>query len=268
MRAVTGGAGLLPDFLIVGAQRCGTTSMVRALRQHPALFNAVLNQEVHFFDDSYAQGLAWYRSHFPLRSYALFAARKTAARPVAFESSPYYMFHPLAPKRIAAGLPGVRLLVMIRDPAERAYSAHAHETFVGHENETFERALELEPGRLAGEAERIAAEPGYVSHSHRHHAYRTRGHYAEQLERLERIFGRDRLHIIDSKAFFTDPATVWAEMLEFLGLPGCDSPKFLRYNAQPREPMNDQTRASLREYYQPHDEHLADWLGHQPSWRS
>src|SRR5215469_7371422 len=100
--------------------------------------------------------------------------RVTGAEPLTFESSPYYMFHPLAPARIAADLPGVKLLVLVRDPVERACSAHAHELARGYESEPFERALELEDERLSGEAERIMAHPGYLSPSHQHHAYRAR----------------------------------------------------------------------------------------------
>ena len=100
-----------------------------------------------------------------------------------FESSPYYMFHPLAAGRIARDLPGVKLLVLVRDPVERAYSAHAHELARGFETEPFERALELEDERLGGEAERITADPAYLSHSQQHHAYVARGQYADQLER-------------------------------------------------------------------------------------
>ena len=99
------------------------------------------------------------------------------------------MFHPLAGERIRRDLPGVKLLVLVRDPVERAYSAHAHELARGYETEPFERALELEDQRLAGEAERIVAQPGYLSHSHQHHAYLARGRYADQLERLDKLLG-------------------------------------------------------------------------------
>jgi len=266
-RTLTGGAGMLPGFLIVGGQRCGTTSMTRALCEHPALFNALLNQEVHYFDTGYGRGPAWYRSNFPLQAYARFAARAAGAAPVAFESSPYYMFHPLAAERISRDLPGVKLLVQLRDPVERAYSAHAHEVFVGCETEPFERALELEAGRLDGEVEKIIADPSYVSFSHQHHAYRARGQYAEQLERLERVFGRDRIHVIDSHAFFKDPEPVYAGVLEFLGLPPRGRPSFKRYNSRSGAPMSKQTRAALQDHYRPYDEHLAKWLGHEPGWR-
>ncbi len=94
---------MLPGFLIVGAQRCGTTSMYRALSEHPAVRKAVLHKGVHYFDMNYDHGLAWYRAHFPLRAGA---GARGGAGAVTFESSPYYMFHPLAAQRIAADLPG------------------------------------------------------------------------------------------------------------------------------------------------------------------
>ena len=267
-RTLCGGAGMLPGFLIVGAQRCGTTSMTRALSEHPAVFSAALRLEVHYFDSGYDRGLAWYRSHFPLRARAWLAARAAGAAPVAFESSPYYMFHPLAAERIARDLPGVKLLVLLRDPVERAYSAHAHEVSVGYETEPFERALEIEAARLEGEAEKIMADPAYVSRSHQHHAYRTRGHYADQLDRLERTFGRERIHVVDSQAFFTDPAPIYDGVLEFLGLPDRGRPEFKRRNARPRAaPMTSTVRAALQEHYRSHDERLSRWLGYEPSWR-
>ena len=191
-------ARMLPGFLIVGAQRCGTTSMYRTLSQHPAILKAVLHKGVHYFDTGYDHGLGWYQGHFPLRARAALARRATGDVPLTFESSPYYMFHPLAAQRISRDLPGVKLLVLTRDPVERAYSAHAHELARGFETEPFERALELEDQRLAGEAEKIVSQPGYQSHSHQHHGYRVRGHYADQLERLAELFGRDRVHVVDS----------------------------------------------------------------------
>jgi Sulfotransferase domain len=258
---------MLPGVLIVGGQRCGTVSMDRALRWHPASFGAVLGEEVHYFDLAYDRGPGWYRSHFPLQSWARWAARDAGARPVVFESSPYYMFHPLAPQRIAADLPGVKLLVLVRNPVDRAYSAHAHETLLGYETEPFERALELEDSRLAGEAERMKANHGYFSHSHQHHAYRTRGHYVDQLEHLERAVGRDRIHVVDSRAFFTTPEPVYDAVLEFLGLPHRGYPAFRRRNSHPHSvPMPGSVRAALEDHYRPYDERLAKWLGYEPSW--
>ena len=261
-------ARMLPEFLIVGAERCGTTSLFDVLRQHPAVFNGTLpRKEVHYFDNKYNHGLGWYQCHFPLVARARLGARSAGAAPVAFEATANYMFHPLAPERINRDLPGVRLLVLVRDPVERAYSAHAHQVGFGFETEPFERALELEDARLEGERKRIMADPGYESFSFDHHTYRARGHYADQLDHLERIFGRDRIHVIDSGDFFAAPGPAYEQLLDFLDLPDCGQPRFTPQNARPRSPMPESLRDALEEHFRPHDERLAAWLGREPSWR-
>jgi len=255
-----------PGFLIVGAQRCGTTSMFKALREHPAVLPPVLLKGVHYFDKRYERGPGFYRSHFPLRATAARVERSLGVRPLTGESSPYYLFHPLAGSRIANDLPGVRLIVLIRDPVDRALSAFTHEAARGYETETFERALALEPDRTAGERERMIVDPGYDSFDLQHHAYLERGRYIEQLERLELLVGRERLHVVDSRDFFADPAPVYAAVLEFLGLPPYDGVQFEQHNARPRLPMDERTRRRLEEHFRPYDERLADWLGWVPGW--
>jgi Sulfotransferase family len=258
---------MLPGVLIVGAQRCGTTSMYRILSQHPAVLKAVLHKGVHYFDMNYDRGLNWYRAHFPLQATARRASQAAGDRALAFESSPYYLFHPCAAERIAGDLPGVKLIVLVRDPVERAYSAHAHELARGFETEPFPRALELEPERLRGEAERMAADGRYLSHSHQHHAYRARGRYAEQLDRLERAVGAERIHVVDSGDFFAKPEPVYDAVLDFLGLAGHRYPAFERHNARPRSPMPESLRGELTGYFEPFDCQLTRWLGRDPSWR-
>jgi hypothetical protein len=264
---LTSPARMLPGFLIVGAQRCGTTSMYRTLSQHPAVVKSVLHKGVHYFDMNYGRGLGWYRAHFPLAACARRATAGSGAAPVTFESSPYYMFHPLAPARIAADLPGVKLIVLVRDPAERAYSAYAHELARGFETEDFERALALEEERTASEAARVRADPGYLSHSHQHQAYLARGRYAEQLGVLEKHVGAGRILAVDSGDFFTHPEPVYDRVLDFLGLPRHGYPVFERHNARPRSAMPDHLRARLDQHFQPWDEQLAAWLPGTPSWR-
>jgi len=263
---LTSGARMLPGFLIVGAQRCGTTSMYRTLSEHPAVLKSVLHKGVHYFDMNYGRGLGWYRAHFPLTFQARRVQRSTGITPLTFESSPYYMFHPLAATRIASDLPGVQLLVLVRDPVERAYSAHAHELARGYETEPFDRALELEASRISGEAERIVADPGYLSQSLQHHAYRTRGQYADQLEALEKLFGTDRIHVVDSGDFFTRPEPVYDGVLDFLGLPHRGYPVFERHNAEPRTALPESLRRELAAHFLPFDERLERWLGGVPSW--
>ncbi len=264
---VTSGARMSPAFLIVGAQRGGTTSLHKTLAEHPQVLSAVLHKGVHYFDTSYGRGIGWYRAHFPLTATARVAEGRRAGRVITGESSPYYMFHPLAAERIATDLPDVRLIVMLRDPVERAYSAHSHERARGYETEEFERALELEDSRLAGEEDRIRADPAYVSHAHQHQAYLARGRYVEQLERLERLVGRDRLCVVDSDELFLAPDQVLTSVYEFLGLPPRMNATLEHRNARPRSKMPPSLRRELSDHFEPYDERLAAWWGHTPRWR-
>jgi hypothetical protein len=256
-----------PDFLIVGAQRCGTTSLFKTLSQHPAVIPAVLHKGVHYFDTDSDRSLSWYLGHFPTLRRAAAIERRTGVRPLTGESSPFYMFHPSASARIAAALPEVKLLVLLRDPVERAYSAHAHELARGFETEPFERALELEPARISGERERMLADPGYVSHHFRHNAYVTRGQYIEQLRTLEDVFGRDRMLVIDSDEFFANGRPAFDAVCDFLDLPRRDDISFGKHNARRRSPMPAQLREQLTAHFAPYDERLAAGWGRVPSWR-
>ncbi len=256
-----------PDFLIVGAQRSGTTSLFRNLAAHPAVVPPLFQKGIHFFDVHYGRGLRWYRGHFPVRSLAPRRVARKGVRPMTGEASPYYVFHPLAPGRIARDLPGVKLIVLLRDPVERAFSAHRQETARGFETEPFERALELEPSRLAGEVEKILADPAYVSFSHQHHAYLARGQYAEQLTLLFELFGRERVLVVESADFFERPRLVWESVLAFLELPLSHRDSFRRHNAGPSARLPERLRARLEDYFAPHDERLAALLGEVPTWR-
>lgn len=263
----TGGRRALPSVLVIGSQRCGTTSMYKALAQQPHVFRPVWRKGVHYFDVSYDRGPRWYRSHFPRESALARAAERYRSDPFCFESSPYYMFHPSAAHRIRSTLPDVRLIVLVRDPVERAYSAHAHELARGYENLPFDEALAAEDGRLAGEEERMLTDPTYSSHAHRHQGYRSRGEYAPQLERLAGILGRDRIKVIDSHRFFADPEPIYADLLGWLGTRMITQPVFERHNARPRMPLTDGVRRQLDEHFAPIDERLGEWLGHTPTWR-
>jgi len=266
---LTSGARMTPSFLICGGQRCGTTSLYRALAAHPLVVKAVLHKGVHYFDTSYHRGMPWYRGHFPLQRTADKLTDRYGQPARTFESSPYYMYHPQAAARIARDLPHAKIIVLVRDPVERAYSQHAHELARGFEQERdFGNALALEPPRLHRQEERLARDPEYYSFGHQHHAYRARGEYARYLSVMAQHVGRERLHVLESERFFAEPDGAYDEVLAFLGLPDLLRPPFERHNARPRQAdMDPGIRRDLTEHYAPHDEALSAWLGHPPIWR-
>jgi hypothetical protein len=265
--AATAPLRLEPGFIVIGAQRCGTTSLFRMLAAHPQVVRPTFLKGINYFDLNYRRGMRWYRGHFPIAGTARIKVERYG-RPVAFEASGYYLYHPFALERLARDLPEVKLVAMLRDPVERAFSAYKHEYARGFEQESFENALELEDSRLAGEIERMEDDPGYESFSHRHHSYCRRGHYAEQLERVFRFFPRAQVHVIDSEAYFGQPEQTYRRLLTFLGLQPFEPGVFGRYNARPGPAMALRTRSMLEQYYTPHNERLAELLGRSPHWVS
>lgn len=257
---------MTPDFVLAGGQRCGTTSLFRSFLAHPAVVGPVFHKGVNYFDVNYDKGWRWYQAHFPVRSFATLRTRAPGA-PVTFDASGYYSYHPHAPTRLARDLPDVKVLLMVRDPVERAFSAYKHEFARGFETEQFERALELEDERVQPELDRMLADPTYQSFSHRHHSYRRRGRYAEQIQRFTDLLGRERVLVVDSHDFFDSPAEEFSRITDFLGLPPYVPRSFDRWNARPSEPMPDRVRRWLSNYFEPLDRELETMLGATPSWR-
>jgi hypothetical protein len=263
---LTASLRLEPGFIMIGAQRCGTTTLFQALAAHPQAMRPRFRKGVNYFDLNYYRGRNWYLGHFPIASVARRAAA-ACGEPVAFEASGYYLYHPFAVGRLSRDLPGSRLVVMLRDPVERAFSAYKHEYARGYEPvDVFEKALELEDERLAGEIDRMRDDPRYESTAHRHHSYKHRGHYAEQLERVFGLFPRDQVYVVDSEAFFEQPGQEYQRLLAFLGLRPFEPASFGQLKGHAGAPMNPATRRMLEEYYAPHDEHLAALLGRAPRW--
>jgi LPS sulfotransferase NodH len=260
----------LPDFLIVGAQRSGTTSLYRYLAAHPQVIPASPSKGVHYFDKHPDRSLRWYRAHFPTASQRAACERRHGGPVVTGEGSPYYLFHPHVPARAAAAVPNARVIAMLRDPVERAYSHWRQEYARGFEDaDTFERALELEPERLDGERERMVADPGYDSRAMQHHAYLARGVYVDQIQAWRERYPADQMLVLSYERFFADPQAGYAEVLRFLGLPDPpDPPEFRAYNARPAAGMAEETRARLRAYFAEPNRRLEDYLGMGMGWPS
>lgn len=266
--AATAPLRLEPSFMVIGGQRCGTTSIFNDLSAHPDVARPPVEKGTDYYTLHYARGREWYRGHFPVAGASRVRAGLGAPRPLAFEACTYYLYHPFAVERIAHDFPDIKLVVMLRDPVERAFSAFKHELARGYEVETdFRRALELEENRLAGEVERMRDDVSYESHAHRHLGYKSRGEFAAQLERVLAHFPRDQVHVMDSEAYFADPAREYTALLDFLDLRPARLPQFAQHNARPSAPMPSDARGLLEEHFAAHDERLAALLGREPYWR-
>jgi hypothetical protein len=255
VRLLTGPFRLTPSFIIVGGQRCGTTSLYNYLTQHPCIVPAI-RKEIHFFDFHYSKGLSWYRAHFPTRSYACYVEHLRRGRVICGEASPYYLFHPAVPRRIFSLLPTVKLIVLLRNPVERAYSHYQHERRMGHEPLSFEEALDAEPVRLHGEKERLLVEENYQSFNYQHYSYTARGMYADQLQNWASAFPQNQLLILQSEKFLADTGACLKTIANFLGVPEWEPRDLRKYNQAEYPKMDASLRRRLLDHFESHNDRL------------
>lgn len=251
----------LPDFIIIGGKRCGTTSVFRNLSRHPGyvpLFPAAQKiKGPHFFDTHFDRGMTWYRSHFPPRS--RLGASSSGVR-FTGESSPYYLFHPQAPKRAARHVPDAKLIVLLRNPADRAFSHYRERVRHGAETLSFEDALDAEKDRLAGEEERILKDESYASWTHEHQSYQAQGRYARSLERWLEHFPRRQFLFVRSEDLFETPRETYGRITDFLGVEPLASDTFEHHNFHPGDPMDPSVRKRLEDAFADDNERLARML--------
>jgi hypothetical protein len=257
--------GAAPDFLVIGAQKSGTTSLYAYLSQHPEVI-AARTKEIQFFSEHYARGSAWYRQHFPVLVTREPARLLGAGKLQTGEATPYYLFHPHTPRRVRAGLPGVKLIALLRNPIDRAYSHHRYHSKLGDESLDFEAAIAAEPERLEGELERMRTDEHYVSDPHRNFSYLARGLYAEQIERWLEHFPREQLLVLQSERFFADPAEGYRHVVRFLGLSTHELDAYEAVNVGSYSGMDPATRARLADYYHEPNERLYALLGERFDW--
>ena len=240
-----------PDFVIVGTQRGGTTSLHYWLTTHPEVTPAV-RKEIHYFDAHYAKGARWYRSHFPL----------PRRGQITGEASPYMLFHPLAPARAAKHLPETtRFIVLLREPVQRTVSHYWYmRRRKGFETEPLERAIALEPERLAGETEKVMR--GEISLAHSGYSYVARSEYVGQLQAWFDAVGRDRILIVESELLYNQPS-VTAGIVEWLGLGPHDHDYPVANQSERLDVESPELLAQLHDHFVPYNQKLFDLLGHE-----
>jgi sulfotransferase family protein len=254
---------VLPDFIIIGAQKSGTSSIFFYLSQHPELAPSC-KKEVHFFDgglisrtDNFAKGEPWYRAHFPLR-------KNMGAHQKAFEASPSYIFNPLAPVRMHDLIPHVKIIALLRNPTDRAISQYFQERRRKREPLEIHEAFEEEEKRLAP----VLKNGDFKNEIFIHSTYKSRGRYKEQLERYLNYFPRQQILVICSESFFSDPNATLRQVFQFVGV----DPNFTVNNLTPRNVGRGKTDVPsdvydyLNSYFLPHNQALYDLVGENYGW--
>jgi hypothetical protein len=262
--------GALPDFAVIGTMKGGTSFFYHLLSQHPLVQTAAA-KELHFFDAHFDLGVEWYRRCFP-------APRlEDGRRTITGEATPY-MSHRLAPERMAKVVPEARLIALLRNPVERAYSHYHHQAAKSRlENRTFEEAIGLKGTGETRQAWQLGEEgetPGRENRAgglDEDSGYLSRGVYVDQLLRWSELFGKEQILVLKSEDFFEHQ---WANLktaFEFLGLPEWESEasKVIsrkRNKGSYEEEMNPATRRRLEEYFEPHNRRLYGYLGVDFGW--
>lgn len=267
--AILGRRHVMPDFIIVGAARAGTTGVLNQMRTHPGILFCA-REELHYFDieGRWSRGPGHYRRRFPHHSARAAAVRDGRGPALSGENSPYYLAHPYAPERVRATVPDVRLIALLRDPTDRAIS---------HWNWRFNRQQEARPFEaIVDEELTLLADlpPGGTAYTRvrddqwarRNRAYLARGIYLEQLRRWHAVFPREQLLTIVSERYYTDPAASMERVWAHLGLPSAPVAEAVRNARARRLPIDPEVVARVRAFFRPHNAALEAYLGESLDW--
>jgi hypothetical protein len=255
----------LPRFIIGGAQKCGTTTLYDQLALHPRVVPAIV-KEPGYFSWNFRKGAKWYRAHFPIVTGGRAARGDAGAEPVTGEASPSYLYAPFAFSRMRAMLPETRLILMLRNPADRAYSSYQHQVRYKRESRSFAEAIAGEKRMLDRELPRLLADPDYYSPDFRFFGYLYMGNYADHLRECFRHFPREQVMVIQSEEFFSSNKEVFAKVLQFLDLDGIQLQKYVNSNKKIYEKIDPEIRARLVDHYAERNEDLFTLLGHRFDW--
>ena len=266
-RLLTSKIRKLPDFMIIGAAKCGTSSLFSYLTQHD-LIAPPTKKEIYFFDRQFNKGLCWYRAHFPIGLKRTNLEMEKNKGILTGEATPCYLFHPHAAKRIFSVIPNVKLIVMLRNPVDRAYSYYHMKVRNGYEQLSFEEAIDKEEERLSGRLDEMLQNDKYFSFSRQHYSYLARGIYVEQLKTWMDIFPKDQFLILNSEDFYRKPEISLDKVFEFLNIAkkGFALKEFKKVNYVPYPKINPETRKRLIKYFEPHNQKLYEFLGVDFKW--
>lgn len=265
-RRVTSQPHMVPDFLVIGAQKAGTSSLLNYLQQHGSYLRPLL-KDTYFFDRHFRRGLDWYLSFYPSLAAKAAAEKRVGGPVVTGEAATHYMSDPWSPARVHATFGDIKLLVLLRDPAQRALSHYHHNVRGRLEMATTALdAFRREPERIAADRRRMEADPNFYSRNYATYSYLARGHYAEHLRRWLDYFPRERLLIVCSERFFTATDAEFRRICRFIGIADRSLDIYPVAGRRNTDRVDERALDYARDHFRQHNQALFDLLQERYDW--
>ena len=244
----------IPNFLIVGIGKGGTTSLYYYLEKHPQILPAI-RKEIHFFSENSERGLDWYLSHFP--------PIPKESNFLTGEATPWYLVSYGAEKKVASIFPNIKIIILLRNPILRAFSQYQMELKFAGEQRSFAEVISSEI-----EAIKNFSSPGEVDSDYwqTEKGYLLFGLYFYFIEKWMTVFPREQFLILRSEDFYANPAATLTQVFEFLGVPDYSLAEYRNYNPGSYNSISDDLRQTLAEFFRPHNQKLEEYLGMKFNW--
>ncbi len=243
-----------PNFIIIGSQKSGTTSLENYIAQHPQVLPAI-KKETHFWSREFHRGIDWYLAHFP--------PIPKSENFITGEATPNYLVNYKVAERIYSFLPNIKLLVIFRNPVDRAFSQYHHWRRLNWEDRSFEVAINAELEILKTTPKQPQGDRKYWQMSGN---YIGRGVYIEFIQKWMEIFPGEQFLILRGEDLYQTPDDTMKQVFNFFGLPEHKLAKYNKLNSGYYAPISDLLRQRLSEYFQPHNQRLEEYLGMKFNW--
>ncbi len=260
-RYFTSSIRILPSFIIVGAVRCGTTSLYYDICEHSCVLPASYD-EIGFFDSNYELGINWYKSMFPTK----FKMKKIESKTgicITGEDTPFYFWDKKSIERIKKDIPKIKLIILLRNPIDRAYSNYHLGVRLGSESLSFEDSIKKEIELLEKNND---FESDKIEKFLRPRSYIAKGLYYQQIKNWFDIFSKDQILILNTENLSVNPHQTLKQIFNFLNLPNEKIQNIQNRKVGNYQKMNENTREYLKKLFQPHNEKLFKILGREFEW--
>lgn len=261
-RCITSYLRALPDFIVIGAQKSGTTSLYDLIIKHSDIAPSI-EKELHYFSFRYKYGSLLYRSNFPTRMSQARHEQKTGQRLLTGEASPSYLYYPGAARRMKELVPDVLLICILRNPVDRAYSHYHHTIRRGHEPLSFQDALTAEEKRCGSIQQ---SDPQTIAAKYRLYSYRAGGVYADHLVDWFRYYDRSQFLFLTTEELRVRPHQTLDQVFRFLGASPFQLGSTRDLNVGHYEEMDLDIRRELVEHFRSHNARLSRMLGRNFEW--